>query len=380
MRILCIGDNLKEGKDYYNAKFDKLNSFPAIFDFDIIILEIPLGTYSGEQKSYETICNLRNEFAELLSSKGFCFVMSNKINKMIYDDDINNYSWCPFNITVINNNGTTVVCTSEKAKWLFEAIDFSWNCYFTKYPEGTSILATNRAGHPISIIVPYKGGHCVFLPYTDEKNDLAALLAQRGLNIIPEAFDDEDEEETPAEVPIWIGELSTKEEEKLLKQQKEIEKKIQKRTKFKRLLYEKGTALQKLVGDVFKELGFEVERLSNDSYADLEIALNGKIGAIEVTGSEGSVDLRKARQLLNYYINQKEIEKRDVKGILVVNHYQKQPPKERGDVATEDVINLANTYNFCILSTTELYGFLEGFLNDKITKGDILEVLYRTGL
>ncbi len=373
MRILCIGNDFKESADYVIAKFTDVSKdiFPAIFDFDVVILDLPTNILA-----YQIIHNRRDEFAELLRSRGICFVISNIGSRHIVNKpDVGNYSWCPFDIYAKNKSGTTVFCESEKAKWLFDAINFNWQCYFKNYPEDTSILATNRAGHPISIIVPYENGHCVFLPYTNQIDELTSLLIQSGLNIISEAFETE---EAPAEVPTWIGEFVTEEEEKLLKKQNELEKKIRKRTKFKRLLYEKGIALQELVEDIFKELGFDVKKLPKGAYADLEIPLNGTTGAIEVTGLEGSINVRKARQLLHYCVDQ-EIE-RDVKGILVVNHYQNISPKERGDVATEDAIALANKFNFCILPTTELYNLLEGFWDNKVTKEDVLKILNRVGL
>ena len=97
------------------------------------------------------------------------------------------------------------------------------------------------------------------------------------------------------------------------------------------------------------------------------------MGVCEVKGLEGSADRRNLRQLLDYYIEQRDIEERNVKGILIVNHYRNQKPNDRGNPATPEGMDLAKKHNFCILSTAELYNLLIQFWQNKITKEDFLK-------
>lgn len=176
MKVLCIGGFGKKANYTVTNLFMRV---PKIYDFDMVILDIP----SGELFDlFEKLSAKKDEFIKFFRSGGTCFALS--IPRLAYGPKTN-YDWCPFYVYGVKS-GETVICRSDRAKWLFDSISFRCRAHFSHYPRGVStVLAVNSAGQPISLHVPHEKGHCIFLPYTDEKNKLVKLLVRKGLSLIP---------------------------------------------------------------------------------------------------------------------------------------------------------------------------------------------------
>jgi len=175
MKVLCIGGFKKRA----NCTVTDLSKrVPKIYDFDMVILDIP----SGESfHLFERLSAKRDEFAEFFRSGGTCFALS--IPRLMHGPKTN-YDWCPFYVYGVARSGE-MICRSDRAKWLFDSIPFRCRTYFSHYPKNVStILAVDGAGYAISLHVPHERGHCIFLPYTDEKDKLVKLLVRKGLNLI----------------------------------------------------------------------------------------------------------------------------------------------------------------------------------------------------
>jgi len=176
MKVLCIGGFKKRA----NCTVTNLSKrVPKIYDFDMVILDIPSGEFFD---LFEKLSAKKEEFIEFFRSGGICFALSTP--RLAYGPKTN-YDWCPFYVYGVAKSGE-IICRSDRAKWLFDSISFRCRAYFSYYPKNVStILAVDRAGHPISLHVPHERGHCIFLPYTDEKNELVKLLVRKGLNLVP---------------------------------------------------------------------------------------------------------------------------------------------------------------------------------------------------
>lgn len=175
MKVLCIGGFKKRA----NCTVTNLSRrVPKIYDFDMVILDIP----SGELfHFFEKLSAKKDEFIEFFRNGGTCFALS--IPRLAHGPKTN-YDWCPVYVYGVKS-GETVICRSKRAKWLFDSISFRCRAYFSHYPDASTILAVNRIGRPISLHVPHERGHCIFLPYTDEKNELVKLLVRKGLTLVP---------------------------------------------------------------------------------------------------------------------------------------------------------------------------------------------------
>lgn len=318
---------------------------------------------------YGALAEKREEFIKFFQSKGICYVLASRYDE---SDHISNYDWCPFDsyMKIENKSGTTLTCQEKSARFFFDGIEYRWKCYFSKYPDNTTVLATNRANDPVSIMVPYESGYCVFLPFTDESVKPLVLTVEKGLNIIPP---EREEEIVAEEPPSWATEYMTEKELNLLRQRNKIIEKLGKYNRFKALLWETGHTLQALVIDAFEEIGITVLRLPKESHGDFEFPIRDDLtGVCEVKGLLGNADRRNLRQLLDYFIEQRDIEKRNVAGIFIVNHSRNENPSERGEPVTQDALELIETYNFHVLTTTQLYESLIKFWENKLTKEDFL--------
>jgi|GEM_PF-4544670 len=225
-------------------------------------------------------------------------------------------------------------------------------------------------------MIPFENGYCIFLPFVneDKRTQLLSLLIEKGLRLIEEketGVEEEEEQIPSANLPSWATAYMSKTEVHLLKTRNEINEKLGKYNKFKALFWETGSNLEGLVIEAFEELGIEVTRLPKESHGDFEFSINEHLtGVCEVKGLMGNADRRNLRQLLDYFVEQRDIEKRNVKGILVVNHYRNEKPSERGKPVTDDAADLVETYDFHVLTALQLYEYLTMFWENKLTTND----------
>lgn len=368
LRILCLGFEQPAFEFSDECVYASLAAsfIPTIFDYDIVIMNLS----KLYRPQYTALAERREEFEKFFQSKGTCYVLADEYDEC---DGISNYAWCPFDgyMAIENKSGTTLICQEKNARFVFDELEFRWKCYFSRYPDKTTVLATNRANDPISLLVPCESGYCIFLPSTDEPLKPLILLIREGRNIIPP---EKEEEIVTEEPPSWATEYMTEKELNLLRQRNKIIEKLGKYNKFKGLLWETGDALEVLVIDAFKEIGITVLRLPKESHGDFEFPIKEDLtGVCEVKGLLGNGDRRNLRQLLDYFIEQRDIERRNVKGVFIVNHFRNEKPSERGEPATQDAVDLIQTYDFAILTTTQLYDSLVEFWENRLSKEDFLK-------
>jgi len=127
---------------------------------------------------------------------------------------------------------------------------------------------------------------------------------------------------------------------------------FEEKTLVKKLLYEKDEPLEEAVKKAFEELGFTLTRKEDKDW----IASSDTGEAIlEVTGSDGSIDIDKLRQLLNYLFDDYEETHVEKKAILVGNHFVNELPKKRGEPFTKKVLEQSKVFSMCLLPTLELF-------------------------
>jgi len=366
-RVLCLGIGREDGR-YDYAKPDE--DAPTIFDYDIVIVNT-----DGVDGAF--VYYKREQFTRFFKNSGICFAVSSP-NTIFRYSPLNltttsslycTYGFLPSGdkeIATKKVQGKVVKCIYEEAKWIFDSVQFYWSCYFTKVPKNSRVLATNKVGDPVSLVTPYEAGYCVFLPQTYYLTRLVDLLLENGLSLIPDFVE--------IEVPEWIGEYATPLESQLLRQKLEIEKRLGKTGKYKPLLYETGTSLENLVIDAFGEIGLDVSRLPEGSHADFEFPISEELTSVcEVKGLMESANVRHLRQLLQYYIEQRDIEQRNVRAVFIVNHFRDKNPRDRGEPLTKDASELVEKHDFRVITTVELYDFITKLLEDKLDKEEFLK-------
>jgi hypothetical protein len=368
MRTLCLGIGSEKSAKYHYSSLNR-QEYPTISDYDLVIVN--LNDLAPPFNSF--FARTREEFKKFFENRGVCFVILTARN-LSEDSRVSNFEWCPFSekMRIQNKQGETVICKLKKAQFFFDQIEFYWNCFFSAISPDVTVVATNRTHDPISVIVPYESGSCVFLPSTDKDNELLNLLIEKGLNIIPEI----ERGSASSGVPSWASSLMSETELDLLESMNQIGGRLGKYNRFKALLWESGEALQNLVVNAFEEVGIEVTKLPKESHADFEIHLDRNLtGVCEVKGLLGDANIQDLRQLLDYFIDQRDIEKRNVKGIFIVNHHRNEEPSKRGNPVTRDASDLMKKYGFALLTATQLYGYLTKYWQGQFTKEDILRSL-----
>lgn len=361
MRVLSLGIS----PNNRDARFHEPNErAPTIYDYDMVIVDsasIDVGTFWKKSQ----------QFIKFFKNGGICFVflspekivnVSNK-NRMTLD-------FLPIsdNIQLTDESGDWIDCKLKEAEWLFDTYNFTWSCYVDGIPEEHKIIATNKVKDPVSFLSPIYEGYCIFLPRPNysEKSELVDALIEEGLDIIPDMEDS-------ITIPDWIDQYATENERELLIQKENIEKKLGRAGKIKPLLYETGKKLEKIVMDTFIEIGIEIEVLPEGSHADFEFPLsNNQTAVCEIKGLLSHANIQHLRQLLQYYIDQRDIEKRDVKGIFIVNAFRGTAPSERDAPLTKDAIELVEKHDFKVVTTVEIYNYLTQDFDELVSKEEFI--------
>lgn len=218
-------------------------------------------------------------------------------------------------------------------------------------------------------MVPYKNGKCFFLPNPREEIDLI-------INVIDNLDKLYSSKDDVMESPDWISDFLTKKEKELFQEKETIEKQLGKYSIYKQLLWATGKNLKNTVYNALVELDIDVIKLPIDSSCDLEINLDDDLtGVCEVKGLSKQVSKDDMRQLLEYYIEQRDFQERNVRGIFIVNHYRDNKPEERDEPLNQGAKELSDRHQFKVLTTVELYELLLKKWQGQFSKEDLLESL-----
>lgn len=364
IRVLCLGVYSSE-EECTTASVN--STAPTIYDFDIVIVD-------AEEVDIESFFEKKPQFLRFFENGGVCYVFMRKIIfETVGDTRKTNYSFLPdLQFNMDNTEGEWLSCVSENARWMFDGYNFTWDCYVSDIGGDHTALAVNKVKDIVSFIMPIENGHCVFLPQVPygERGVLVDALIRQGETLFKL-------EEEIHDIPEWISLYATELERQLLNERDEIERKLGRVGRLKPLLYETGKKLEKEVMRVMKDIGFNVIKLPDGSYADFEFQIDEDQTAVcEIKGLRGSANVNDLRQLLQYFIEQRDIEGRDVIGVFIVNHHRDKNPLERGEPLTQDASALAVKHNFRVISTQDIYTFLANDFDEKLTHQDFIKTFF----
>ena len=254
-----------------------------------------------------------------------------------------------------------------------------WSAYFNieSIKQGAwKILASAFGTHALALIKQVESGNIILLP-SDYYSKNGALLAQciRDLKI----------EKT--EPPEWLKshlvsgqadllagiEAIERSASELAAKRKELETKNQEFEHWKWLLYEKGVdRLQRVVGDVFRLLGCEVEPTKDvDSDGKIICKVNGD-ALLEVEGKKDAIKIEKISQLVKNQVDYAKVHQNSIKGILVGNPFceeavENRPPKDsQKSNFTREVTKFAERHDISVIWTVDLFKIVCRLLDEKI--------------
>lgn len=413
LRTLLVGIEA-EKSDVDRAK--NLLESSSLFDYDIVIVdvdsvfpeqwreEIPLDENMGVQRKTgrsfrNTIEKLSKEATLLLEkggmlaclmrpNRGITWTWHSRTKRRDVRERAHNYDWIPIEslhyVIEYGSGRRKKLCDDPGpfARYL-KMPETYWTAYFENVDRlkvQSRSLALNDAGKPIAVEVSIGKGSIVFLPLSEHPNvgDILIECTSRSFKRIMER-----------PPPSWMEKIRVPSEdadreslnallEKVSKVQAEYETALnvfEEKTRVKKLLYEKDEPLEEAVKEAFKELGFTLTRKDDKDW----IASSDYGEAIlEVTGSVGSIDIDKLRQLLNYLIDDYKESGVEKKAILVGNHFVNDTAEARKEPFTEKVLGEADVHKMCLLPTVELFKIICYLREGKVKADDIRKKIVET--
>lgn len=174
--------------------------------------------------------------------------------------------------------------------------------------------------------------------------------------------------------PKWIENYLLPNKKKHLGQKKRLDKNLYEYERFEELLYLKDKTLEESVMFALKWLGFEVKRLPEDAFADLEAKKGTFLVAIEVSGGNAGCPMSKVRQLSDYFAKTLEEEKREIKNLLLLfNHFHDIHVRERKEAFAPEIRKAADRYQINLVTTRQLYEKIRCVKSGEVTKEQIAE-------
>jgi len=296
------------------------------------------------------------------------------------------YTWLPIEFELLPREGNEIREIDKSHAFADYFTELAEDIFYEAViPDGkllssSKILARNRVGEVLAIEKSIENGKIIFIPpvkkeYDTKKVGGVLFNCIRGMTqgIVVESK------------PQWISdyilpgnsEIKAKKEvyeqniKKLEDEKTEVEKRLLELDKLRSLLYEQGKfKLEPAVRAAFRLIGFNVlEPEDYDEDYDLFIQNNDPIIIGEIEGSQGQIDVRKYRQLLDYHNAEYVINGKNCKGILIGNGFKNEDPENRGEQFTEQAIRGCENMGFCRLTTYELFKAVNVVLADPENNG-----------
>ncbi|MCM3783173.1 restriction endonuclease [Neobacillus mesonae] len=274
---------------------------------------------------------------------------------------------------------------------LFTNFQGLW-CYNSAYKEifGEPIFKVINTESYVGASVKVGPGNIVFIPRileNDETNESKLLdhliTIAKNINKSPDLGptlpDWSSYTEVPRERDTKQALVRMREELQLLESKIEtVESDLNSLEELKLLFTSSGTYLEKIVGKIFTELGFDVTE-GIPGRDDLILEYNGRIAVVEVKGVTKSAAEKHAAQLekwVSEYITNKE---KVPKGILIVNAFKDTPLQERNEKPFPDqMMNYSNNRNHCLLTGLDLLSLYSFVQENPEQKEEVINSLFNT--
>lgn len=145
---------------------------------------------------------------------------------------------------------------------------------------------------------------------------------------------------------------------------KELEDRLSVLENYRGLLWRDSYSLHKAVQNALSLLGVQIAE-TDRGREDLIAEYENNLLYIEITGTNGAIEVAKGRQLLDWVASAQEPHK--VKGILIANPYrlnpvEERPPTKNHRLFVKEVEELAQKHDFTLLLSVDLYRVVEKIL------------------
>ena len=334
-----------------------------------------------------------------------------EINLLRVEDDdssekeVDLLSWLPFDIQTSEESGVSVDqdSVSDRWQWYFNK-NFDWPMYISGASLKDDVLSAQTM---FDYLEQYTIAQSIFEEDIASRimvTDMADLAAKFGdteverkypgsIYILPlkpgYTFDRaaaemlsqiHDLSVEPSSVPDWAENKRLPRQVEIIEESHELKKEFERLTRFNKLLYADGTELEKIVLEAFEELGLDT-RPEISGKRDGAVLFDEKVFVLETHGTENAIGVRKVDQLDRWVRDAEEdFENRDVEALLVANAYRRKQPEKRGQALVGDPKQDLEDYGYKLLTTPELYRFIQKKQQENLSKEKIEDILRESEL
>ncbi len=154
---------------------------------------------------------------------------------------------------------------------------------------------------------------------------------------------------------------------------------LNKNNEYKSILFTNGDELIKVVFEILEiMLGWDLSHFVDLKKEDFLFEMEDIVFIGEVKGVTSNVKNENVSQLevhyQGYLEEHEEIDDKQVKALLIINH-QRNKPLEQREPVHERQINLANKYESLIVETATLLRMFEKYLGGNLSREECLELL-----
>lgn len=185
----------------------------------------------------------------------------------------------------------------------------------------------------------------------------------------------------PHQIPIE-EEVAHYEEEivRLKRQLVDARQRLQEQLRFRKMLYEQGEdVLEPVVRDALRELTDQVEDPQQRGREDGRLVdPAGRNYMLEIKGRTGTLRLGDVRQLNQWTADAIAEENWSGRGLLIANMHCSDPPDQRGDPFPPNCIQLAQRFDQCLLTTTQLFRALVAHQRGELDLEEFWETIFAT--
>ena len=364
----------------YWSKFYKYN----LNDFDIFFINFKNDKYlnknevknlyklgSGELKQIKFVFAERMRCYELTKSG------RKKDEYREWNDDIIKYLWKDIP-NGIEKNGTKIIprkSENELTKLIFinSGLKFEWKWSVSKQrlPENFQKLAQNKEGDIISFILKKNNNFVLIVPHpTDIKKFIEYCL--NNLQKIDNELKLQDIE-ISIKKPAWLEEYDPFDKRSLIKDFDKLNDTISRIKIFEILLYGYDKPLEKAVRKVFSFLEFKNIKSTVDR-TDMRCETEKTKIIAEIKGLKENAHERNITQMYKWHAEELEKIKgneKPIKQIFICNGYRSVNPDLRELFFDDNVISIAKTHNWGLLSTVELFQSLFRIHRNELSKEEV---------
>lgn len=296
--------------------------------------------------------------------------------------------------------GTNIVCLDEEpfVTFLYETMEvISYNSVFNS-PIGKPIFFINGTERVVGSLETRDRGNCLYLPALQS----GQRLAEKGLgvqtveslyvNSIVSLVEKLSGPISELELPFWHKEvlvpgetaaiksvIELKEKRDSLESQiREQESALGELESCKLLFTGTGQPLLEQVRAILAEIGFDVD-YGDEGRDDLVANFGDMEFVVEVKGKGGSAAERDAAQLSKWVAGHLEKYERHAKGLLIVNAFKDELPKERVHTAFPDqMLKYSGQQQLCLMTGFQLLGIYFHLKENPEKRDDLINHIFST--